>query len=94
MVISEGRGEALAECFVASLLSDTRVERRQALVAVRAAQPFMVMGRTLREHVAIAGASRDNNAVRDLVAEAFADAASPPTKTKPPCAGRPDPRPG
>ena len=93
-MISEGRGEALAEYCVASLFSDTRVERRQALVAARAAQPFMVMGCTLREHVAIAGASSDNNAVRDPVAEAFAYAASPPTKTKPPRAGRPDPRPG
>lgn len=30
-------GKALVECFVASLLSDTRVERREALVAARAA---------------------------------------------------------
>jgi hypothetical protein len=53
----------------------------------------MVVGRTMRERVAIPGASRDN-AVRDLVAEVFAYAASPPTRTEPPRAGQPDPRPG
>jgi hypothetical protein len=118
-------GEALVECFQASLPSDTRVERRkmfgcpcaftggnmfagvheqslilrlpperrEALLAARAAQPFIVMGRAMREYVAIAGASR-NNAVRDLVAEAFAYAASLPPKTRARRAGRSDLRRG
>jgi TfoX/Sxy family transcriptional regulator of competence genes len=118
-------GEALVECFQASLPSDTRVERRkmfgcpcaftggnmfagvheqslilrlpperrETLLAARAAQPFIVMGRTMREYVAIAGASR-NNAVRDLVAEAFAYAASLPPKTRARRAGRSDLRRG
>lgn len=59
--------------------------RREALVAAGIAGPFVVMGRSMREYVAVADALRaDETALRGLVAEAFVYASGLPLKVKKP----------
>lgn len=59
--------------------------RREALIAAGAALPFVVMGRSMREYVAVAEASGAEEAVlRGLVGEAFGYASSLPPKVSKP----------
>jgi TfoX/Sxy family transcriptional regulator of competence genes len=67
--------------------------RREVLLAQGAAQPFVVMGRSMREYVAVpAAASRDQATLRAWLAEAFGHAAAMPPKAAKPRPAKVSPR--
>lgn len=58
-------------------------ERREALIAAGSARPFVVMGRAMREYVAVQGPmDRSEALLNQLVAEAFGFASALPVKEK------------